>query len=79
VALKRCSKTAKVVGIVSTGRHALEQRLSSIVLLIAIAYTSAIIQGIEIRASRVECYICRPPAAYRTQHRHSNFWDGLYD
>jgi len=27
---------------------------------IAIAYTSAIIYGINIRTSKVECYICRP-------------------
>lgn len=60
------------------GCHAIERRLSAIVLLIAIAYTSALIQGIDIRASKVERYICRPKEQARTQRRHSNFWIGLY-
>jgi hypothetical protein len=60
------------------GCHAIEVRLSAIVLLIAIAYTSAIIQGINIRTSKVERYICRPKESRRIQRRHSNFWVGLY-
>lgn len=60
------------------GSHAIKARLSTIVLLIAIAYTSAIIQGIDIRTSKVEHYICRPKESGRIQHRHSNFWVGLY-
>jgi len=42
------------------GCHACKRRLSTIVLLIALAYTCAIIQGIDIRMSKVERYICRP-------------------
>lgn len=60
------------------GCHAIEARLSAIVLLIAIAYTSAIIQGIHITSSNVERYICRPKEQGRIQRRHSNFWIGLY-
>lgn len=60
------------------GCHGIEVRLSTLVLLIAIAYTTAIIQGIDIRTSRVERYICRPKEQGRTQCRHSNFWVGLY-
>ena len=60
------------------GCYAIESRLSAIVLLIAIAYTSAIIQGIDIRSSNVERYICRPKEQGRIQRRHSNFWIGLY-
>jgi hypothetical protein len=60
------------------GCQATEQRLDAIVLLIAIAYTSAIIQGINIRNSQVEQYVCRPKERTRTQRRHSNFWVGLY-
>ncbi|WP_250126496.1 IS4 family transposase [Chroococcidiopsis sp. CCMEE 29] len=60
------------------GCHAIEVRLSAIVLLIAIAYTSAIIQGIDLRNSKVERYICRPKEPGRIQRRHSNFWVGLY-
>ena len=60
------------------GCHATGARLSAIVLLIAIAYTSAIIQGIDISTSKVERYICRPKESHRIQRRHSNFWVGLY-
>ena len=60
------------------GCHATGARLSAIVLLIAIAYTSAIIQGVDIRIARVERYICRPKENDRIQRRHSNFWIGLY-
>ena len=60
------------------GCYVNEPRLSAIVLLIAIAYTSAIIQGIDISSSNVECYICRPKEHGRIQRRHSNFWIGLY-
>lgn len=60
------------------GCYAIEARLSAIVLLIAIAYTTAIIQGISIRATGVEHYICRPKEQARIQRRHSNFWVGLY-
>ena len=56
------------------GCHAIEARLSAIVLLIAIAYTSAIIQGIDIRTSKGEHYIYRPKEHRRLQRRHSNFW-----
>lgn len=42
------------------GCHATGARLSAIVLLIAIAYKTAIIQGVDIRIARVERYICRP-------------------
>ncbi len=60
------------------GCHTIEARLARIILVIAIAYTSAIIQGLDIRASKVEHYICRPKEASRIQRRHSNFWVGLY-
>ncbi len=60
------------------GCYAIETRLSAVVLLIAIAYTAAIIQGLDIRASKVTRYICRPKEQVRIQRRHSNFWVGLY-
>lgn len=59
------------------GCHAAGARLSAIVLLIAIAYTSAIIQGVDIRIAGVERYICRPKEPRRIQRRHSNFWIGM--
>jgi len=71
-------KDCKSGGYNLEGCHAVESRLSTIVLLIAIAYTSAIIQGINTRNSDVERYICRPKEPVRIQRRHSNFWVGLY-
>lgn len=71
-------KDYKTGGYNLEGCHTVEARLSVIVLLIAIAYTSAIIQGIDIRTSKVERYICRPKESHRIQRRHSNFWVGLY-
>lgn len=80
---KRCGiecmfKDCKSGGYNLEGCHTVEARLSAIILIIAIAYTSAIIQGIDIRTSKVERYICRPKESHRIQRRHSNFWVGLY-
>ena len=71
-------KDCKSGGYNLEGCHAVKSRLSTIVLLIAIAYTSAIIQGINTRSSDSERYICRPNESVRIQRRHSNFWVGLY-
>ncbi|CAA9416841.1 Enolase [uncultured Leptolyngbya sp.] len=71
-------KDCKSGGYSLEGCHAAEQRLDAIVLLIAIAYTSAIIQGTDIRNSQVEQYVCRPKEQARIQRRHSYFWVGLY-
>jgi len=69
--LNVCSVTVKLEAIEGC---ACKRRLSTIVLLIALAYTCAIIQGIDIRMSKVERYICRPKEQARIQRRHSNFW-----
>lgn len=71
-------KDCKSGGYNLEGCHACELGLSAIILLIAIAYTSAIIQGIDIWTSSVERYICRPKESRRIQRPHSNFWVGLY-
>lgn len=71
-------KDCKTGGYNLEGCHAIESRLSVVVLLIAVAYTSAIIRGIDIRTSKVERYISRPKEQTRIQRRHSNFWVGLY-
>jgi hypothetical protein len=55
------------------GCHAFEARLSTIILLIAIAYTCAIIQGIDTRISGIERYICRPQEPARLQRRLATF------
>jgi hypothetical protein len=71
-------KDCKTGGYNLEGCHACELRLSTLVLLIALAYTCAIIQGIDIKMSKSERYICRPKEQARIQRRHSNFWLGLY-
>ena len=55
-----------------------EERFVSLVLLIAIAYTSAILQGEKIKRKGLQKYICRLSEARRVERRHSNFWVGLY-
>lgn len=76
--LNLCLRTVRVVDIILKVAMQFFARLSAIILLIAIAYTSAIIHGISIRTSKVERYICRPKETCRIQRRHSNFWVGLY-
>lgn len=55
-----------------------DERLLSLVLLIAIAYTCAIKQGQTIVFSGVQEYVCRLKENLRKDKRHSNFWIGLY-
>ncbi len=54
-----------------------EQRLNSLILLIAIAYTSALVQGCKIKRMGVQKYICRVKEPKRLQRRHSTFHVGL--
>ena len=53
-------------------------RLISIILLISIAYTSATIQGQEIKRKGIQKYIGRVKEYGRTERRHSSFYIGLY-
>lgn len=48
------------------------------VLLIAIAYTSATIQGQQIKRKGIQTYIARINEYGRTERRHSSFYIGLY-
>lgn len=54
-----------------------EKRLNTLILLIAIAYTSAIIQGGEIKQKGVQKYTCRVKEPGRAERRHSTFHVGL--
>ena len=54
-----------------------EQRLNILILLIAIAYTSAIIQGGVFKQMGVQKYICRVKGPRRIERRHSTFPVGL--
>ncbi|MBD2505008.1 IS4 family transposase [Anabaena azotica] len=53
-------------------------RLVRLILLIALAMTSAWIQGQKIKLQRQQSYVCRPQEQSKTEKRHSNFWIGLY-
>jgi hypothetical protein len=54
------------------------ERLTSLVLLIAIAYTSAGLRGKLIKSSGQQKYVSRLKELKRMTRRHSNFWVGLY-
>ena len=54
------------------------ERLTSLVLLIALAYTCAGLRGQAIKVKGQQKYIGRLKELQRLQRRHSNFWIGLY-
>lgn len=54
------------------------ERLLVRVLLIAIAYTTATMQGKKMKQMGIQKYIGRVKEAGRTQRRHSSFYIGLY-
>jgi hypothetical protein len=53
-------------------------RFISLVLLIAIAYTSATIQGQQIKRKGIQKYVARTKEYGRLERRHSSFFVGLY-
>jgi hypothetical protein len=54
------------------------ERLTNLVLLIAIAYTCAGLQGQIIKSKGQQRYVSRLKELNRMTRRHSNFWVGLY-
>jgi len=54
------------------------ERLITLILLIAIAYTSATIDGQKIKRIGVQKYIGRVKESGRIERRHSSFYIGLY-
>ena len=54
------------------------QRLLSLILLIAIAYTCAVQKGQNIAFKGIKEYVCRLKENQRQDKKHSNFWIGLY-
>lgn len=54
------------------------QRLTSLILLIAIAYTSKTLNGKKIKNKGLQKYIGRPEEKKRNIRRNSDFWIGLY-
>jgi hypothetical protein len=53
-------------------------RLIRLILLIALAMTSAWLQGKRTKLQGQQKYVCRLQEKGRTKRRHSNFWIGLY-
>lgn len=54
------------------------KRLTSLILLIAIAYTCTVLKGKVFRQNQTTKYIARLQEKQRTDKRHSDFWLGLY-
>jgi Transposase DDE domain len=54
------------------------QRLSRLILLIAIAYTAACLKGKTTKSQGIQKYVNRLKEPHRLEKRHSNFWVGLY-
>lgn len=55
-----------------------DERLLSLILLIAIADTCAVRKGQVIAFQGIKEYVCRLEENFRQDKRHSNFWIGLY-
>lgn len=71
-------KDCKSGGYNLEGSQASPDKLVRLVLLIALAMTSAWLQGEKTSTLGNSPYICRQKEAARTRRRHSNFWVGLY-
>jgi hypothetical protein len=71
-------KDCKTGGYNLENSHACYDRLKSLVLLIASAYTCAIIQGRTIKQMGIQKYVGRVQELGRAVRRHSSFWIGLY-
>ncbi|NEP80646.1 MAG: transposase [Okeania sp. SIO3B3] len=71
-------KDCKTGGYNLEGSRANTQRLTNLILLIAIAYTASSYHGNCIKKSGYQRYICRLKESGRKDRRHSNFWVGMY-
>ncbi len=71
-------KDCKTGGYNLEGSKASPDKLLRLILLIALAMTSAWLQGEKASTLGKSPYICRSKEAGRTRRRHSNFWVDLY-
>lgn len=71
-------KDCKTGGYNLEGSQASPQRLIALMIVIALAMTSAWLLGKRIQLQGQEKYVCRLQEAGRSRRRHSNFWRGLY-
>ncbi|MEG4588695.1 hypothetical protein QUA54_26270 [Microcoleus sp. MOSTC5] len=58
--------------------YACDDSLKSLIVLIALAYSCAILQGRKFKQMGIQKYIGRLIESKRAQRRHSSFWIGLY-
>ncbi|NQE38605.1 hypothetical protein E5S67_06390 [Microcoleus sp. IPMA8] len=75
---KQCLKTVKPEDITSEGSQASPDKLIVLMILIALAMTSAWLQGKRTKLQGQEKYVCRIKEMGRTRRRHSNFGISLY-
>ncbi len=71
-------KDCKTGGYNLEGSLASPDRLVRLILLIALAMTSAWLHGRRTQLQRQQPYVCRSQEKGRSRKRHSNFWIGLY-
>ena len=71
-------KDCKSGGYNLEGCQASPEKLIALMILIALAMTSAWLQGKRTQLQGQEKYVCRPQETGRTRRRHSKFWMGLY-
>jgi len=71
-------KDCKTGGYNLESTHTNAQRLLSLILLIAIAYSCAVFSGQKLRQMGVQKYVGRLQELKRYYRRHSAFWIGLY-
>jgi len=60
------------------GSQLAPQYLSKLIIVIAIAYTSATMQGKKIKDMGIQKYVTRPEKRYKGQRRHSSFYVGQH-
>ncbi len=71
-------KDCKTAGYNLEGSQASPDKLIALMILIALAMTSAWLKGKRTQLQGQEKYVCRPQEPDRNRRRHSKFWIGLY-
>ncbi len=71
-------KNCKTGGYNLEKSHASTERLKTLILLIAVAYSCATLQGKKIQKLGIQKYVGLLKEAKRIIRRHSSFWMGLY-
>ena len=71
-------RDCKSGGLTLEGSQANAQRLTNLILLIAIAYTASCLTGLKIRNTGYQEYINRLKIEGKNRPRHSCFWTGIY-